>query len=192
MSLAAVPSRAAKVVVCITGLSEPLGQVGCSLFAVAAGFPMDNSGARVLWQPADIKGVVCRYADVPEGSLTATDEHLARCAEVIKPFGRFGLIDDPVTHFGVTPVWRWYPQGQSDRWFLEAGIGANLLAPVYRNRDKRFSTTFNFGDHLAVGWYFGPQRRHELALRLQHFSNAGIKQPNPGEDSVQLRYLARF
>jgi hypothetical protein len=24
-------------------------------------------------------------------------------------------------------------------------------------------------------------------LRLQHFSNAGIKKPNPGEDFLQLR-----
>ena len=66
--LAVFPSRAADVVVRITGLNEPLGQVSCSLFAGAASFPMDNSGARVLWLPADIKGVVCRYADVPEGS----------------------------------------------------------------------------------------------------------------------------
>ena len=58
-------ASAAELVVRITGLSEPLGQVGCSLFAGPAGFPMDNSGARQLWQAADAKSVTCRYSDVP-------------------------------------------------------------------------------------------------------------------------------
>jgi lipid A 3-O-deacylase len=98
-----------------------------------------------------------------------------------------------VTQLGVTPVLRWHPgSAATSSWFLEAGIGANLLAPIYRNRDKRFSTTFNFGDHVAVGWRLGAEQRHEISLRVQHFSNAGIKQPNPGEDFLQLRYAARF
>jgi uncharacterized protein (DUF2141 family) len=66
---------AAELVVRITGLSEPLGQVGCSLFAGSAGFPMDNSGARQLWQAADAKGVTCRYSDVPEGSYAVSIGH---------------------------------------------------------------------------------------------------------------------
>ena len=97
-----------------------------------------------------------------------------------------------VTQFGLTPVLRFYPQAWGGRWFVEGGIGANLLLPVYRSRDKRFSTTFNFGDHLAVGRRFGRQAEHEIALRVQHFSNAGIKSPNPGEDFIQLRYSRRF
>ena len=51
---------------------------------------------------------------------------------------------------------------------------------------------FNFGDHLAVGRSFGVQREHELALRVQHFSNGGIKEPNPGETFLQLRYVYRL
>ncbi len=97
-----------------------------------------------------------------------------------------------VTQFGVTPVLRLQPESWGGRWFIEAGIGANLLLPVYRSSDKRFSTTFNFGDHLAVGRRFGQRAEHEIALRLQHFSNAGIKRPNPGEDFIQLRYSRRF
>lgn len=72
-----LPSRtiAAELVVRITGLSEPLGQVGCSLFAGPAGFPMDNSGARQLWQAADAKGVTCRFSDVPEGTYAVAIGH---------------------------------------------------------------------------------------------------------------------
>jgi uncharacterized protein (DUF2141 family) len=66
---------AAELVVRITGLSEPLGQVGCSLFAGPAGFPMDTSGARQVWQAADAKGVICRYSDLPEGSYAVSIGH---------------------------------------------------------------------------------------------------------------------
>lgn len=96
-----------------------------------------------------------------------------------------------VTQLGITPVLRWHPF-ESSRWFTEAGIGINVLAPIYRSNDKRFSTAFNFGDHVGIGLQFGEGRRHELALRFQHFSNAGIKDPNPGENFLQLRYSARL
>jgi lipid A 3-O-deacylase len=38
----------------------------------------------------------------------------------------------------------------------------------------------------------GQQRQHELQLRLEHVSNAGIKEPNPGANFVQLRYALHF
>ena len=59
----------------ITGLSEPLGQVGCLLFAGPAGFPMDISGARQLWRAADAEGVTCRYNDVPEDPYAVSIGH---------------------------------------------------------------------------------------------------------------------
>lgn len=68
-------ASAAELLVRITGLSEPLGQVGCSLFAGPAGFPMDNAGARQLWQAADAKGVTCQYSDVPEGTYAVSIGH---------------------------------------------------------------------------------------------------------------------
>ena len=68
-------SQAAEIVVRVSGLSEPLGQVGCSLFAGTAGFPMDNTSARNLWVPADAKGVTCRFNDVPEGTYAVSIGH---------------------------------------------------------------------------------------------------------------------
>jgi lipid A 3-O-deacylase len=96
-----------------------------------------------------------------------------------------------VTQAGITPVLRWHPFDNA-RWFTEAGIGVNVLAPLYRSRDKRFSTAFNFGDHVGIGMQLGEDHQQELSLRLQHFSNAGIKDPNPGENFLQLRYTARL
>jgi len=94
-----------------------------------------------------------------------------------------------VTQAGITPVIR---LERSNGWFVEGGIGAYVLTPVYQSGDKRFSTTFNFGDHIGAGLRFGADRQHEVALRLQHFSNAGIRHPNPGENFVQIRYAVRF
>lgn len=96
-----------------------------------------------------------------------------------------------VTQLGITPVIRLRPAGWRQL-FLEAGIGANLLSPLYRNGSRQFSTRFNFGDHIALGWRFGASGEHELALRVQHFSNGGAKHPNPGENFIQLRYTRQL
>lgn len=90
------------------------------------------------------------------------------------------------TKLGLTPVLRLSPS--KNIWFAELGVGVHMITPTYRNRDKRFSTAFNFGDVLGVG--ISPTRwgGAELALRLQHYSNAGIRHPNPGENFLQLQF----
>lgn len=93
---------------------------------------------------------------------------------------------------GLIPVFRYRPADGGSPWFFEAGVGLTLTTSLYETDRKRFSTSFNFGDHVAAGRNFGQHREHELSLRLQHFSNGGIKRPNPGEDFIQLRYAYRF
>jgi len=96
------------------------------------------------------------------------------------------------TQIGITPVFRLQPTRWGGEWYAELGIGANVILPIYRSRHKRFSTEFNFGDHLAVGRWYGAHLQHELALRFEHFSNAGIDHPNPGENFFQVRYAHRL
>jgi hypothetical protein len=104
------------------------------------------------------------------------------------------LPNDPAsfTRLGAAPALRWYPDADGRRGFVEGGIGVNIFSPVYRVGGRRFSSSFNFGDHLGIGWRFGRAGEHEWVLRVQHFSNAGLRVPNPGEDFAQLRYLRRF
>jgi lipid A 3-O-deacylase len=97
-----------------------------------------------------------------------------------------------LVQLGLIPVFRWRPSAGASPWFAEAGIGATLTTVSYQTDRKRFSTRFNFGDHLAAGRSFGAARAHELSLRLEHFSNGGLKQPNPGENFVQIRYLYKL
>lgn len=74
-ALAASPVHAADLLVRITGLQAPLGQVGCALFSSEKGFPMDNASARLGWQRADAAGVTCRYANLPAGTYALSIGH---------------------------------------------------------------------------------------------------------------------
>ena len=97
-----------------------------------------------------------------------------------------------LTQVGLVPVLRWRADQGRAPWFVEGGIGVSLLDVRYQTPRKQFGTRFNFADHLGVGINFGAGRRHEVALNLQHISNADIRKPNPGENFVQLRYGLAF
>ena len=99
---------------------------------------------------------------------------------------------DNFLQFGLVPLLRYrFAEGQSP-WFVEAGIGLSVTNKLFVSRDKVFGSRWNFSDNLAVGRSFGEQGRHEVSLRLQHSSNAGLKEPNPGLNLVLLRYSSAF
>ena len=93
---------------------------------------------------------------------------------------------------GLVPLVRLRPSAGTSPWFMEAGIGLTTMDKRWRNEDKEFTTRFNFADVVGAGYSFGGDRRHELGLRLTHYSNAGIKHPNPGQNFVLLRYAVAF
>ena len=95
--------------------------------------------------------------------------------------GDLGRVHD----VGVTPVWRYAraPRGT----YFEGAIGFHVLSDSHINSDLGFSTRFQFGDHVGVGYRF---ERYDLQLRLQHLSNGGMRNPNPGINFLVLR-LAR-
>ncbi len=87
--------------------------------------------------------------------------------------------------FTATPVVRWHGEGGASPWFLEAGIGLSYQHRAYEARGAHQSTRWNFNDVLGLGRRDGP---HEVSLRLTHFSNAGLRKPNPGDSSLSLRW----
>jgi hypothetical protein len=94
-----------------------------------------------------------------------------------------------ITAIGITPVFRF--QNDSLKGFYgEAGIGANLLSELYNNDGHQLSTAFEFGDHIGVGYVFN--NGMDLGLKLQHFSNGSIKQPNGGVNFAILRLGYKF
>ncbi|OUM01467.1 acyloxyacyl hydrolase [Variovorax sp. JS1663] len=96
------------------------------------------------------------------------------------------------TQLGAIALWRIRFDEGASPWFAEAGIGITQMNDRYESPDRRFSTRFQFTEQFAVGRSFGAQGRHELSLRIQHFSNASIRKPNPGENFYKLRYAYRF
>lgn len=87
---------------------------------------------------------------------------------------------------GFTPMFRWWPR---DTFYVEAGVGATVLNQT-RFAGRDLSTAFQFGSHLGMGVLIN--RRHKIALRISHFSNADIKTPNPGLNLIELAYTYRF
>jgi hypothetical protein len=85
--------------------------------------------------------------------------------------GNEGTVHD----FGMTPVFRYMKV--SHGFYLEGGIGAHILTDSHINSDLGFSTRFQFGDHIGIGLYRG---KWDWQLRLQHLSNGGMSNPNPG------------
>jgi lipid A 3-O-deacylase len=103
-----------------------------------------------------------------------------------------GRTNAQLGQIGLVPVFRFRPADGQSRWFFEGAVGINVMTSLYQTDRKRFSTKVNFGDHLALGFNFGKHRQHEMSLRLEHFSNAGMRSPNPGENFLQFRYAYHF
>jgi lipid A 3-O-deacylase len=85
---------------------------------------------------------------------------------------------------GLTPTVR-YQRHDRRGWYAEAGIGAHYLSGLWNNGSKELSTRFQFGDHIGTGYVF--RNGLDLALKFQHHSNGGIKNPNDGANFVILK-----
>ena len=94
-----------------------------------------------------------------------------------------------ITSIGLTPMFRL----QSDAllgWYAEGGIGVNLLSKRYDNNDDFLSTSFQFNDRLGVGYV--NKAGWDVGIRIEHFSNGGIKRPNSGVNFLVLKVARQF
>ncbi|MBC3885541.1 acyloxyacyl hydrolase [Undibacterium griseum] len=89
-----------------------------------------------------------------------------------------------ITDVGITPVFRLQNDSKKGL-YGEAAVGAHLFSHIYSNNGRQFSTAFQFGDHIGVGYVF--QNGLDLSLKVQHFSNGAIKHPNPGANLAVLK-----
>jgi opacity protein-like surface antigen len=98
--------------------------------------------------------------------------------------------NDEITEIGLTPVFR-LQGNQLKGPYAEVGIGFHLLSKTSLG-DKQFSTAFQFGEHLGVGYRFGAKGAFDVSYRYQHLSNADIKRPNSGINFNQIRVQYHF
>ena len=75
----------------------------------------------------------------------------------------------------------------SDRWrvpvFVDLGLSPTIIDGSSFG-DQDFGTSFNFTSHIALGLRFGRTKNHVVKLRLQHISNSGIDDVNPGVNMI--------
>ena len=98
-----------------------------------------------------------------------------------------------ITELGLTPVFRFQqnsPRGISP--YLEGAIGVHLLSATSVSTERKFGSSFQFGDHIGAGLRFGDKGSFDLGYRYQHLSNAGIKEPNQGINFHQVRLQYHF
>jgi hypothetical protein len=98
--------------------------------------------------------------------------------------------NEDITEVGLTPVFR-LQRNDLRGPYVEAAVGFHLLSRTSLG-DKRFSTMFQFGDHLGAGFRFGKRGEFDLGYRYQHLSNASIKRPNNGINFHQVRLQYHF
>lgn len=90
---------------------------------------------------------------------------------------------------GLTPVLRWQPDVKKGI-FGEIGIGVHYLSRIYDNAGQVMGSRFQFGDHIGIGYKFSNSL--EITLKYFHFSNAGIKDPNPAVNFAAIKIAYSF
>ena len=94
-----------------------------------------------------------------------------------------------LTNIGFTPVFR-FQRDDKRGFYVEGGVGINLFSELYNNNGKQLSTAFQFGDHVGGGYVFA--NGVDVGIKLQHFSNGGIKEPNAGQNFAVLKVGYHF
>lgn len=90
---------------------------------------------------------------------------------------------------GLTPTLRWQALNHQGV-YVEAGLGPHINSAVYNNNGRRLSTNLQFGTVLGLGYVMS--NGLDLALRVEHFSNGGIKQPNNGVNVAIVKVGYKF
>jgi len=86
------------------------------------------------------------------------------------------------------PVFVYEFNGERFQPYIEFAIGVAAFSSS-RVGDRALGSSLNFEDRLGVGVRFG---EHRLGLRVMHYSNAGLKDPNDGIESYSLHYSRTF
>lgn len=91
-----------------------------------------------------------------------------------------------VWQFSAMPVLRWTT---GERFYIEAGFGPTVFTRTHFANEE-ISTAFQFGSEVGMGVYLS--RASRIGMRFAHFSNGGIKTPNPGFQILQLTYTYQY
>lgn len=126
--------------------------------------------------------------------LKAYSEKISVYFETSINFWEYGATNQHDTNFvlAISPVIQ-YPIGKfSDKdIYFEFGIGLSTLDDT-TFAGKDVGGHFQFEDRLGLMTRFGKNDEHQVALRYFHYSNGGLKSPNPGLDYIAFSYMRYF
>lgn len=97
-----------------------------------------------------------------------------------------GEASRPFVSFG--PAWRW---SFASRSYLDFGFSPTFLSDATVD-DRSLGGHLHFTSSLSIGRHFGRYDEFSLALRVQHVSNGGLDERNPGIDVAGLRFAWEF
>jgi lipid A 3-O-deacylase len=101
--------------------------------------------------------------------------------------------DSQLTEIGFTPTFRFQQNTISGfSPYAEIAVGFHFLSRTSVSSERKFGSSFQFGDHVGAGFRFGDKGEYDIGYRYQHLSNAGIKEPNQGINFHQLRLQYHF
>lgn len=75
--------------------------------------------------------------------------------------------------------------------FIEAGLGLHWLSQSELD-ELQLSSHYHFASQFGIGFAFGEKRDIDFSWHIQHLSNAGLKEPNPGINFSILKIGYRF
>lgn len=88
------------------------------------------------------------------------------------------------------PVWRWEPEGSKKNWFVDFGLSPTVLGGAkFDGRD--LGGNLHFTSSVEIARKFGRSGSSTVSLRLQHLSNGGLNDTNPGLDTIMLGFSYR-
>ena len=85
------------------------------------------------------------------------------------------------------PVWRLV--GASRAPFIEFSLGPTGIAGATFD-GRRLGGNIHFRSALALGTEFGKRHTMRIALRIEHISNGGLRDDNPGLDAIGLSFVS--
>ena len=126
--------------------------------------------------------------------LKSWSERLSVYFETSVNFWEYGADNSYDTNFvlAVSPVFQYPVFTFYDKpIYIEAGIGIAFLDDTVF-AGKEVSTHYQFEDRLGFVYRFGHEDQSQLSVRYFHYSNGGLKKPNPGLDFMAFSYMHKF
>lgn len=171
-----------------------------ALFTLLAAFSAHARGS----EPAVALGW---FGGLNDGRIFAAGLHLRLPSRPLTRDGRFAFYPEvqvqrwETRHDGGHRQKAWlagamgfirYAPGFCERCFVDGGLGAFAIENRSALDFRPTGSNFTFSEQVGIGMYLDARRSNELRVGYAHFSNGGVREPNPGYDFYQVTVRITF